>query len=65
MIGLEKETICMDLKEAAQYVLSKITLLEYKKEQILSELNAIEEELDSEYDKLSFLNDAPSMRQLR
>ena len=60
MIGLEKETVCMNVDEAKEYVMSKIIILQETKsssEERLSELNA---ELDREYNYLDALENPPS-----
>lgn len=63
MMGLAKETICMSLEEAAEYIAAKIVLLEKEKEGILDKLDDVDAELEIEYANLKNLADAPSLKE--
>lgn len=67
MIGFEKETICMGIDEAKDYVEDKVRLLMIAKQELLDkiedircEINDINVRISHELEKLEMLDNPPS-----
>ena len=67
MIGFEKETICMGIDEAKDYVEAKVRLLMVAKDDLIVEMDDIKREIDDinarishELEKLEMLDNPPS-----